>query len=115
MADSGCLLQVALQHVGEQLAGGELHRVPAQRLAQLRHRHPHQRARVALTHLPAGHKPSNPRNRAIWLRLCHIYTNDNGGASSIIGAIFSSRSDERGAIDWACAKEPRLTDNVYVV
>lgn len=58
VAASGELLQVALQHIREQLAGGQLYRVPAQRLAQLRHRHPHQRARVALTHLPAGHKPS---------------------------------------------------------
>lgn len=49
------------------------------------------------------------------LRLCHIYTNNNGGISSITGAIFSSRIDERGAIDCACAQDPRLIDHVYVV
>uniref|UniRef100_A0A8C3I4J7 Uncharacterized protein n=1 Tax=Chrysemys picta bellii TaxID=8478 RepID=A0A8C3I4J7_CHRPI len=43
-------LQVALQHVGEEVAGRDLHRVPAQRLADLSHRHPQQTPRVALAH-----------------------------------------------------------------
>uniref|UniRef100_A0A8D2KY94 Uncharacterized protein n=1 Tax=Varanus komodoensis TaxID=61221 RepID=A0A8D2KY94_VARKO len=50
-------VQVALQHVGEQVARRELHRVPAQRLAHLRHRHAQQPPRVALAHprrSPAG-------------------------------------------------------------
>lgn len=61
------------------------------------------------SHRPETFKSTKPR---IWLGLCHIYTNNNGGASSIVGAIFSSRSDECGPIDWACAKEPRLIDDV---
>uniref|UniRef100_A0A8C3N661 Uncharacterized protein n=1 Tax=Geospiza parvula TaxID=87175 RepID=A0A8C3N661_GEOPR len=46
-------LQVPLQHVGEQVAGRDLHGVPAEGLADLRHRHPQQPAGVGLAH-PAG-------------------------------------------------------------
>lgn len=50
MAASAQLLQIALQDVGEEVAGAELHRVPAQRLADLRHRDPQQRPGVTLAH-----------------------------------------------------------------
>uniref|UniRef100_A0A663DZT2 Uncharacterized protein n=1 Tax=Aquila chrysaetos chrysaetos TaxID=223781 RepID=A0A663DZT2_AQUCH len=43
-------LQVPLQHVGEEVAGRNLHRVPTQRLANLRHRHPQQPPRVGFAH-----------------------------------------------------------------
>lgn len=49
-------LQVALQHVREKVAGAQLHRVPAQRLADLRHRDPQQRPGVTLAH-PAPWTP----------------------------------------------------------
>lgn len=50
------LLQVALQDVREEVAGAELHGVPAQRLADLRHRDPQQRPGVTLAH-PAPWTP----------------------------------------------------------
>lgn len=53
VAAPGQLLQVSLQHVGEQIAGAQLHRVPAHRLTHLRHGDPQQRASEALTHLSA--------------------------------------------------------------
>ncbi|CAD7679036.1 unnamed protein product [Nyctereutes procyonoides] len=53
------LLQVALQHVREEVAGAQLHRVPAQRLADLRHRDPQQRPGVTLAH-PAPWTPPQP-------------------------------------------------------
>uniref|UniRef100_A0A5F8HF21 Uncharacterized protein n=1 Tax=Monodelphis domestica TaxID=13616 RepID=A0A5F8HF21_MONDO len=59
MAAPAQLLQVPLQDVREKVAGAELHRVPAQRLADLRHRHPQQRPRVALAH-PAPRTPAPP-------------------------------------------------------
>ncbi|KAH0512372.1 hypothetical protein LTLLF_145525 [Microtus ochrogaster] len=59
MAASAQLLQIALQDVGEEVAGTELHRVPAQRLADLRHRDPQQRPGVTLAH-PAAWTPPQP-------------------------------------------------------
>lgn len=59
MATSAQLLQIALQDVGEEVAGTELHRVPAQRLADLRHRDPQQRPGVTLAH-PAVWTPPQP-------------------------------------------------------
>uniref|UniRef100_A0A8C6N3A1 Uncharacterized protein n=1 Tax=Mus spicilegus TaxID=10103 RepID=A0A8C6N3A1_MUSSI len=59
MAAPAQLLQIALQDVGEEVAGAELHRVPAQRLADLRHRDPQQRPRVTLAH-PAAWTPPQP-------------------------------------------------------
>lgn len=59
MAAPSQLLQVALQHVREEVAGAELHRVPAQRLADLRHRDPQQRPGVTLAH-PAPWTPPQP-------------------------------------------------------
>lgn len=43
-------LQVPLQHIGEEIAGRNLHRIPAQRLTDLRHRYPQQPPRVRLAH-----------------------------------------------------------------
>lgn len=40
-----------MKNIGEQVAGCELHCIPAQRLADLRHRHTQQRASIALAHL----------------------------------------------------------------
>uniref|UniRef100_A0A8D0EEI7 Uncharacterized protein n=1 Tax=Strix occidentalis caurina TaxID=311401 RepID=A0A8D0EEI7_STROC len=60
-------LQVPLQHVGEEVAGRDLHRVPAQRLANLRHRHPQQPPRVGLAHAGSARRgaarpgPGGPR------------------------------------------------------
>lgn len=45
------LLEVSVQNIGQQIAGSELNRVPAQCLADLRHRNTQQRAGIALTHL----------------------------------------------------------------
>uniref|UniRef100_A0ABI7YF33 Uncharacterized protein n=1 Tax=Felis catus TaxID=9685 RepID=A0ABI7YF33_FELCA len=59
MAAPSQLLQIALQHVREEVAGAELHRVPAQRLADLRHRDPQQRPGVTLAH-PAPWTPPQP-------------------------------------------------------
>uniref|UniRef100_A0A8C8A3X5 Uncharacterized protein n=1 Tax=Otus sunia TaxID=257818 RepID=A0A8C8A3X5_9STRI len=60
-------LQVPLQHVGEEVAGRNLHRVPTQRLANLRHRHPQQPPRVGLAHAGSARRgaarpgPGGPR------------------------------------------------------
>lgn len=51
MAGPGQLLDVPMQHIGQQIARSELNRIPAQRLADLRHRHTQQRAGIALAHL----------------------------------------------------------------
>lgn len=59
MAAPAQLLQIALQDVSEEVAGTELHRVPAQRLADLRHRDPQQRPGVTLAH-PAAWTPPQP-------------------------------------------------------
>lgn len=59
MAAPAQLLQIALQHVREEVAGAELHRVPAQSLADLRHRDPQQRPGVTLAH-PAAWTPPQP-------------------------------------------------------
>lgn len=59
MAAPAQLLQIALQHVREEVAGAELHRVPAQRLADLRHRDPQQRPGVTLAH-PGVWTPPQP-------------------------------------------------------
>lgn len=54
-------LQVPLQHVGEEVAGRDLHRVPTQRLANLRHRHPQQPPRVGLAHAGSGRGAARAR------------------------------------------------------
>lgn len=51
MANPGQLLDVSVQHIGQQIASGELNRIPAQSLADLRHRNTQQRAGIALAHL----------------------------------------------------------------
>lgn len=51
MADPGQLLDISMQHIGEQIARSELNRIPTQSLADLRHRNTQQRAGIALAHL----------------------------------------------------------------
>lgn len=51
MAGTGQLLNVSMQHIGQQIASSELNRIPAQSLADLRHRNTQQRAGIALAHL----------------------------------------------------------------
>lgn len=51
MADPGQLLDIPMQHIGQLIARSELNRIPAQSLADLRHRNTQQRAGIALAHL----------------------------------------------------------------
>ncbi|GCC48143.1 hypothetical protein chiPu_0032200 [Chiloscyllium punctatum] len=50
MAAPGQLLDVPVEHVGEDVAGRDLHRVPSQSLADLSHRHPQQGPTVSVAH-----------------------------------------------------------------
>lgn len=51
MTDPTQLLDVPMQHIGQQITRSELNRIPAQSLADLRHRDTQQRAGIALAHL----------------------------------------------------------------